>query len=125
MNLDNQGVVSGTFLRQRWVLFLVDGGIYLTESFYKWYFITMEYTTPPQKYWIYRKINAWDDQEVWTLVGKATEFLDQMGILYDRGWIFLCREGDNSYSISMTIFGYNPKLSLWNWILSYFVILLL
>ena len=74
MNLDNQGVVSGTFLRQRWVLFLVDGGIYLTESFYKWYFITMEYTTPPQKYWIYRKINAWDDQEVWTLVGNATEF---------------------------------------------------
>ena len=112
MNLDNQGVVSGTFLRQWWVLLFVDGAIYFTESFYTWYFKTMEYTTPPQKYWNYGKINAWEDQEVWTLVGKATKFMDQMGILYDRRWIFLYREGDNNYSISVTIFGYNLKLSL-------------
>ena len=85
MNFDNQGIVSGTFLRQRWVLLLVDGAIYFTETFYKWHCITMGYTTtPPQKYWNYTQINAWEDQEVWTWeekVGKATKYLDQMGIL--------------------------------------------
>ena len=81
MNFDNQGIVSGTFLRQRWVLQFVDGAIYFTETFYKLHCITMGYTTPPQKYWNYTKINAWEDQEVWILVGKATKFLDQMGIL--------------------------------------------
>ena len=34
------------------------------------------------------------------------------GHAFDKRWIFLCREGDNNYSISMTIFRYNPKLSL-------------
>ena len=30
---------------------------------------------------------------------------------FERRWIFLYREGDNNYSISMTVFVYNPKLS--------------
>ena len=80
MNFDNKGIVSETFLRQRWVLLLVDGAIYFTETFYKWHCITMRYTTLPQKYWNYTKINACENQEVWTLVGKTTKFLDQMGI---------------------------------------------
>ena len=41
----------------------------------------MGYTTLPQKYWKYTKINAWEDQEVWTLVGQATTLLDLIGIL--------------------------------------------
>ena len=36
---------------------------------------------------------------------KATILLDQIGILFDRRLIFSCREGDNNYSFSMTIFG--------------------
>ena len=55
MNFDNQGIVSGTFLRQRWVLLLEDGAIYFTETFYKMHCITLGYTTPPQKYWNYTK----------------------------------------------------------------------
>ena len=31
---------------------------------------------------------------------------------FDKKRIFLFMEGDNNYSISTTIFGYNPKLSL-------------
>ena len=81
MNFDNQGIVSGTFLWQRWVILLVDGAIYFTETFYKWHCITMRCTTPPQKYGHYTEINAWEDQEVWILVGKATKVLDQMGTL--------------------------------------------
>ena len=46
MNFDNQGIVSGTFLRQMGVLLLVDGTIYFTETCYKMHCITMEYTTP-------------------------------------------------------------------------------
>ena len=65
MNLDNQGIVSGTSLGQWWVLLLVDGAIYFTQTFYKWHGITMGYTTtPPQKYWNYTKVNVWEDQEV-------------------------------------------------------------
>ena len=65
MNLDNQGIVSGISLEQRWVLLLVDGAIYFIQTFYKWHGITMGYTTTsPQKYWDYRKINVWEDQEV-------------------------------------------------------------
>ena len=33
---------------------------------------------------------------------------------------FYIRKGDNNYSISMKIFGYNPKLSLKHWILRCF-----
>ena len=45
-------------------------------------------------------------------MGKAAIFLDQIVILFDRRWIFSYREGDKNYSISMTTFGCNPKLSL-------------
>ena len=38
MNFDNQGIVSGTYLRQWWVLLLVDGAICLTEIYYKMHF---------------------------------------------------------------------------------------
>ena len=38
----------------------------------------------------------------------------------DRRSIFYIRKGDNNYSISMKIFGYNPKLSLKHWILRCF-----
>ena len=38
--------------------------------------ITMGYTHPPKKYWNYTKINACQGNEVWTLAGKATKFLD-------------------------------------------------
>ena len=110
MNFDNQGIVSGTFLRQRWVLLLVDGAIYFTEAFYKWHCISMGYTTPPQKYWNYTKINAWEDEV--DFVGKGYKIFGLDGNTFDRRWIFLYREGDNNYSISMTIFSYNPKLLL-------------
>ena len=66
MNFDNQGIVSGTFLRQRRLLLLVDGATYFTVTYYKMHFVTTGYTTT--------KINAWEDHEVWTLVGKATNF---------------------------------------------------
>ena len=75
MTFDNQEIVSGTHLGQRWVL-LVDGAIYFTVTYYKMHSITIGYTTPPQKYWIYTKINAWEDHEVWTLVAKAAKFFD-------------------------------------------------
>ena len=81
MTFDNQGIVSETFLRQRWVLLLVDGAIYFTDTYYKMHCITIGCTTPPQKYWNYTKINAWQSHEVWTLVGKAIKLLDWMGIL--------------------------------------------
>ena len=57
-------------------------------------------------------------------MGKATKFLDWMGmLLIGDGYFYIGRGeggrgeggrggGDNSYSVSMTIFGYNPKLSL-------------
>ena len=76
MNFDSQGKVLETFLRQRRVILFVDGAIYFTEAFYKMHFITMGYTTLPQKYWNYTEGNAWEDHEVWTLVRKATKFLD-------------------------------------------------
>ena len=46
MNFDNQGIVWGIFLRQRWVLLLVDGAIYFTETYYKIHCITMGCTIP-------------------------------------------------------------------------------
>ena len=42
--------------------------------------------------------------------GKGYKIFGLNGHTFDRRWIFLYREGDNNYSISMTIFGYNPKL---------------
>ena len=73
MNFEKQGIVSETFLRQQWVLILVDGVLYFIETFYKRHCITMGYTALPQNY---TKINALEDQELWSLVGKATKFLD-------------------------------------------------
>ena len=58
MNFDNQGIVSGTFLRQRWVLLLVDWSIYFTETFCKFHFIAIEYTTSPEKYWNFTKLKT-------------------------------------------------------------------
>ena len=105
MNFDNQRIVSGTFLRQRWVLLLVGGAIYFTETFYKWHCITMGYTTSPQKYWNYTRINAWKDQEVWTLVGKAAKCLDQMDIvLIGDGYLYIGRV------IIITVFPGNFRL---------------
>ena len=76
MKFDNHGIVSETFLWQRWVLLLVAGAIYFTETYYKMHSITMGYTAPTQKYWNYTKINAWQGNEVWTLARKATKLLD-------------------------------------------------
>ena len=52
-------------------------------------------------------------------MGKARKFLDWIGILLIGDGYFYIGTGrggrggvDNSYSVSMTIFGYNPKLSL-------------
>ena len=105
MNFDNQGIVSGTFLRQQWVLFLVDVAIYFTETFYTMHYITMGYTTPPQKYWNYTKLNAWEDHEVWTLVGKATKFSEYMGILLiEDAYIYIGRV------IIITVFHDNFRL---------------
>ena len=73
MNFDNQAIVSGTFLTQQWVLLLV---IYFTETSDKMHFINMGYTIPHQKYWNYTEINASEDHEVWTSLGKATKLLD-------------------------------------------------
>ena len=39
--------------------------------------------------------------------GKGCKVFGPDGHTFDRRWIFLYREGDNNYSISMTIFGYN------------------
>ena len=115
MNFDNQGIVSGTFLRQRWVLLLVDGAIYFTETFYKWHCITMGYTTtPPQKYWNYTKINAWEDEEVWTWeekVGKATKCFDQMGILLMGDGIFLYIRGRGV--IIIKVFPWQFLIKIW------------
>ena len=49
MNFDNQIIVSGTFLKQRWVLLLVYREVYFTEK---------GYTTPSQKYWNYAEISC-------------------------------------------------------------------
>ena len=51
--------------------------------------------------------------------GNGCKIFGLDGHTFDKRWIFLYREGDN-YSISMKSFGYNPKLSLQHWILSYF-----
>ena len=92
MNFDNQGIVSGTFLRQWWFLLLVDGTIYLTDTYCKMHFTTMGCTTPPQKYLNYTKINLWQGHEIWTLVAKAIKFLDKMGILLIRdGYFYIGR----------------------------------
>ena len=48
----------------------------VTETYYKMHFVAMGHTTPPPKYWSYTKINASEDHEVWTLVGKSTKPLD-------------------------------------------------
>ena len=42
--------------------------------------------------------------------GKGCKVFGPDGHTFDRRWIFLYREGDNNYSISMAIFCYNPKL---------------
>ena len=64
MNFENLEIVSETFLRQQWVLLLVDGAIYLTETYSKMHWISMGYTTLLQKFWNYTKINTWEDHEV-------------------------------------------------------------
>ena len=64
MNFENLEIVSETFLRQQWVLLLVDGAIYFTETYSKMHWISMGYTTLLQKFWNYTKINAWEDHEV-------------------------------------------------------------
>ena len=56
-------------------------------------------------------MNAWEIQEVWTLAGKAAKFFGLDVNTFDRRWIFLFREIDNNYSISTTIFSYNPEIS--------------
>ena len=58
MSFDNQGIVSGTFLRQRWVLLVIYKAIYFTETYYKMRCITTRYTTHPQKFSNYPKINC-------------------------------------------------------------------
>ena len=44
--------------------------------------------------------------------GKGYKIFGLDEYTFDRRWIFLYKEGDNNYSFSMTIFGYNPNLSL-------------
>ena len=39
--------------------------------------------------------------------GKGYKIFGPDGHTFDSRWIFLYREGDNNYSISMTFFGYN------------------
>ena len=46
MNFDNQGIASGTFMRQRWALLLLYRAVYFTEAYYKMHCITMGYTIP-------------------------------------------------------------------------------
>ena len=65
----------------------------------------MGYPTAPEKYWNYTKINTWEDHEVWTFGGKCYIIFGPDGYTFDR-------EAGNNYNISMTIFSYNPKLSL-------------
>ena len=43
--------------------------------------------------------------------GKGCKVFGPDGHTFDRRWIFLYREGDNNYSISMVVYGYNLKLS--------------
>ena len=42
--------------------------------------------------------------------GKGYKMFWPGGHTFHRRWIFLYSESDNIYSISMTVFGYNPKL---------------
>ena len=58
MSFDNQGIVSGTFLMQRWVLLVIYRAIYFTETYYKMRFITTRYTTHSQKFSNYPKISC-------------------------------------------------------------------
>ena len=46
MNFDNQGIVSGTFLTQMWVLVLLYRAVYFVENYFKMDCITMGYTIP-------------------------------------------------------------------------------
>ena len=42
---------------------------------------------------------------------RLSKFWNQMAVLLTEDGYFYMRKGDNNYSISMAIFGYNPKLS--------------
>ena len=42
--------------------------------------------------------------------GKGYKIFGLDGHTFDRRWVFLYREGDNNYSISMTIYVYNPQV---------------
>ena len=111
MNLDNQGIVSGTSLGQRWVLLLEDRAIYFTQTFYKWHGITMGYTPPSKILKLYKNKCLGGSRSL----GSGREgykILGPDGHTSDRRWIFLYKEGDNNYSISMTIFGYNLSQKL-------------
>ena len=80
--------------------------ILLRLRYTKMHFIIMGYTTPPQKYWNYTKINAWEDHEVW-------KCLDYIGIgLIGDGYFYIERLINSNYSISTVIFDYDLKLSL-------------
>ena len=52
--------------------------------------------------------------ESWSLDigGKGYKLFELNGHIFVEDGFFLYREGGNNYSISMTIYGYNPKLSL-------------
>ena len=44
--------------------------------------------------------------------GKGYKMFGLDGNNSDSRWIFFIEGGDNNYSISTTVFGFNPKLSL-------------
>ena len=104
MNFDNQGIVSGTFLRHRRVLPLVDGAIYFAEAYYGIHHF-------PSKILKLYKNKCSTDHEVLHFSVKGYKMFELVGHTFERRWIVLYSKGDNNYSISMTIFGYNLKLS--------------
>ena len=75
---------------------------------------TMGFTTHLQKYWNYTKINPWENHERLTFEFgvKGWKIFGLHDHAFDKKRIFLFMKGDNNYSISTAIFGYNPKLSL-------------
>ena len=102
MNFDNTGIVSGTFLRQRWVFLLVDGAMFYWDLLWDalYYYVIHRSTS---KILTLHKNKCLTG--LWNLdfarKGYKTFGLD--GHTFDRRWIFLYRKGDNNYGISVTI----------------------
>ena len=97
MNFDNQGIVSGTLLGHSILLRLTIRCTIINHS--------------PSKILKLYENNCLRGSWSLDFVGKVYKMFELDGHTFYRRWIFLIKEDDNNYSISTTIFGYNPKTS--------------